>query len=176
MSLHVFQWLRDFCASHSHFWAEDKPILCVCMEVCTQGKGRAGSILIRVLPELHCSSRSPKPSLLLSTDGKSKSGSQSNYCLGCLLCSLSGASPALQSRARRQSKSRQEQTLLSIPPPPKLEFLISHLDKRKLKGFTKSRVSASTAFGSDVPAAGMAGQGLVWDFPPHWFCFAFFQL
>lgn len=137
------------------------PYCVVWMEVCTQGKSRAGSILTRALPELHCSSRSPKLSLLLSSDGKSKSGSQSNYCLGCLLCSLSGASPALQSRARRQSNQGRNKLCCPSPPPSKLEFLISQLEKRKLKGFPKSRAS--------VPAAGMAGQGLVWDFPPHWF-------
>lgn len=165
-----------------------KPILCVWMEVCTQGKRRAGIILTWGLPQQHCqhsSSRSSKLILLLSSDGKWKSGSQSNYCPDCLLCSLLGASPAIQSRPRRQSKSRQEQPLLfkptqSIPTPANTfqtwEFLISHLEKRKLRRVSKSRACKSTAFGSDVPAAGMIGQGLVWDYPPLVVLFCFFSM
>lgn len=48
------------------------------------------------------------------------------------------------------------------------------VEKRKLKRVHKSRASESTALGSDVCAAGMTAQGLGWDFPPQWLCFAFF--
>lgn len=131
-------------------------------------KRRGESILSSALPEQHCqhpSSRSPKLILLLS---KSKPGSQSNYCPDCLLCSFQ--EPAQPFRADQGDKSRQEQPLLSNSIHPLTfqtwEFLISHLEKRKLE-----RVYESTALGSDVPAAGMIAQGLVWDFPPRWFSF-----
>lgn len=117
---------------------------------------------------LHCSSRSPKLILLLSSDGKSKPGSQSNYCPGCLLCCLSGASPG--------DKAKQGRNNLCCPSIPTFQTGVphSHLDKRKLKRVHKSRGSAGTAFGSDVPAAGMTGQSCLWDFPLGGFVLLFF--
>lgn len=111
------------------------------MEVCTQGKRRAGSILTQCQ---HWCSRSPRLILLLSRDGKSKSGSQSNYCLGCLLCSQPSSSE--QPMETEQIKAG----TTSIFPPSHLEVLISHWTKRKLKRVSKSRASESPAFGSDV--------------------------
>lgn len=133
------------------------------------GRRRAGSILEQ--QSQLWSSRSPKAILLLSRDGKSKSGSQSNYCLACLLCSQ----PSSSEQPKETEQMEAETT--SISPPSKLQFLISHWRKGTLKESTRAEpLKAQPKFGSDVPAAAMTAQGLVWDFPPQWFCFAFSQL
>lgn len=88
-----------------------------------------------VLPEQHCQqwpSRSPKLILLLSRGGKSKSGSQSNYCLGCLLC----CQPCSSEQTKETEQIKAGTT--SNPSPSRLEVLISQWRKGSLKEFTRA--------------------------------------
>lgn len=167
MSLHVFQWLREFCASHSHFWAENKPIFCVWMEVCTQGKRRAGSILTQCQ---HWCSRSPRLILLLSRDGKSKSGSQSNYCLGCLLCSQ----PSSSEHTKETEQIKAGTT--SIFPPSQLEVLISHWRKGSLKEFPKAEPLKAQPLGVMCELQEWQHRAWVGISPLSAFVLLFFQL
>lgn len=183
MSFQVFQWLREFCASHSHFWAESKPTLCVWMEVCTRGKRRAGSILTlsstaSTRPQGHPNRSSCSAAMANQSQG-------AKAIIAQIVCSAPFQEPAQLSRADQGDRANQGRNNLCCPTQPiptpastfqTWELFISHLEKRKLKRVSKSRACESTAFGSDVPAAGTIEQGLVWDFPPRWFCFAFFQL
>lgn len=183
MSFQVFQWLREFCASYSHFWAESKPVLCVWMEVCTRGKRRAGSILTlsstaSTRPQGHPNRSSCSAAMANQSQGAKAITAQ-------IVCSAPFQEPAQLSRADQGDRANQGRNNLccptqSIPTPASTfqtwELLISHLEKRKLKKSFQEQSLWKHSLWERCASCRTIGQGLVWDFPPGWFCFAFFQL
>lgn len=138
MSLHVFQWLRDFCASHSHFWAENKPILC-----CLDGGLHPGEEQSREHPH-----PSPAWAALLLKVTQTEPPAQQRWQIkvrepkqllpGLFALLPFRSQPSSSEQSKETKQSRQEQTAVHPLHLPNWSSWFHSWRKGSLKGFQRA--------------------------------------